>query len=78
LQSIAKIRRQDMWSLRRDMEELEDLISDLVSSGDADKSQRGNVSAGRRIRVGLQEIKNKAQEIRVAILEDQKGRKGKV
>lgn len=52
-------------------------LKDLVNNMDMEviKAEKGNTSAGTRVRKGLQEVRNMAKELREVIIESQKERK---
>ena len=55
----------------RSVEELLLNMKGIIDSlqGDAESTDNGNRSAGRRVRKGMQEVKALAQDIRVTVLE---------
>lgn len=55
-------------------EELKNLVMSI--DDDVRKAAGGNKAAGTRVRKHMQEVKNKAQELRVKVLENREGENG--
>jgi hypothetical protein len=64
------VRRKSLWDK---LDDLQEIIEELKE--DAEKVEEGNKAAGTRVRVGLQDVKKEAQEIRIFILREQKKKK---
>lgn len=55
-------------------EELKNLVMSI--DDDVRKAAGGNKAAGTRVRKHMQDVKNKAQELRVKVLENREGENG--
>lgn len=55
-------------------EELKNLVNSIEE--DVRKAAGGNKAAGTRVRKQMQDIKNKAQDLRVKVLEQREGENG--